>query len=156
MRVAVFSGALAGLTGPEQGRTPLVGAELTADGDGRAVLDLEPSYEHLLAPLAGSVTVEGVEVGTGQGLFLGTHRPTLDVTLSPDARVLLLGGTPFEEEIVMWWNFVGRSHEEIVEARERWNAGGDPRFGEVDYPGGERLAAPPLPSVRLRARGRRR
>lgn len=164
--VAVFSGALAGLVGPEQAFTPLLGAELTpaadgdgrggARGDGRARLTLEASYEHLLAPLSGEVTVEGVTVGTGQGLFLGTHRASLEVALSPDARVLLLGGTPFEEEIVMWWNFVGRTHEEVVEARERWNAGGDPRFGEVDYPDGERLAAPPLPSVRLRARGRRR
>ena len=37
---------------------------------------------------------------------------------------MLLGGEPFEEEIVMWWNFIGRSHEEIVEQREAWNGDG--------------------------------
>jgi hypothetical protein len=71
--------------------------------------------------------------------------------------VLLLGGLPFEEEIVMWWNFIARTHEEIEQARQQWNAGGDPRFGEVlHYPGPERLAAPELPNLRLRPRGRLR
>ncbi len=175
LRVSVFTGDLAGVSGPERGFTPLVGAELVPGGSGghgdpasevaggqgdqarkaRGTLGLDAAYEHLLAPMAGSVTVEGVTVGAGQGLFLGTDRESFSVTLSPDARVLLLGGAPFEEEIVMWWNFVARSHDEVVAAREAWNAGGDPRFGEVDYPGGERLTAPPLPSVRLRPRGRR-
>ena len=40
------------------------------------------------------------------------------------AIAVLLGGEPFEEEIVMWWNFIGRSHEEIVEQREAWNGAG--------------------------------
>jgi len=57
----------------------------------------------------------------------------------------------------MWWNFVARTHEEIEQARQQWNAGGDPRFGEVShYPGPERLSAPELPNLRLRPRGRRR
>lgn len=164
VRAQVFSGTLAGVAGPEQGLTPLVGAELTP-GEGGASPDdgrepaaggvpLDPAYEHLLVPLAGTVTVDGTTVGVAQGLFLGTDRDAVGVRLSDDARVLLLGGAPFEEEIVMWWNFVARSHEEIEQAREQWNAGGDARFGEVDYPTGERLAAPPLPNVRLRPRGR--
>ena len=37
-------------------------------------------------------------------------------------RLLLLGGPPFGEPIVMWWNFVGRNHEEIVGFREEWQA----------------------------------
>ena len=39
------------------------------------------------------------------------------------ARVLVLGGEPFGEEVVMWWNFIGRSHEDVVAAREAWEAG---------------------------------
>ncbi|MEO3937767.1 pirin family protein [Dermatophilaceae bacterium Soc4.6] len=161
VRVSVFAGDLAGVRGPQWGFTPLMGVELvpaSAGGGGEAVasLRLDAAYEHLLAPMAGEVTVDGVTVGVGQGLFWGTDRASVQVTLSPDARVLLLGGAPFDEEIVMWWNFVARTHDEVVAARDQWNAGGDPRFGEVDYPGGERLAAPPMPSVRLRPRGRRR
>ena len=56
---------------------------------------------------------------------------------------MLLGGEPFEEEIVMWWNFVGRSQEEIEEARADWMAGA--RFGEVKGYDGDRC---PLPNCR--------
>ena len=68
------------------------------------------------------------------------------------ARLFLIGGEPFEEELVMWWNFVARSHEEIVEARADWAAGR--RFGEVHGYAGERLPAPEMPIVRLKPRGR--
>jgi hypothetical protein len=66
------------------------------------------------------------------------------------ARVLLLGGTPFTEQLVMWWNFVGRSHDEIVGYRQLWEDRDD-RFGDVDgYQGSvNRLPAPPLPTTRL-------
>ena len=67
----------------------------------------------------------------GQAMYLGVDRSALELELTPDARVLLLGGEPFAEEIVMWWNFVARSHDEVERARAQWNAGGDPRFGEV-------------------------
>ncbi len=66
------------------------------------------------------------------------------------ARVLVLGGTPFCEELVMWWNFVGRSHDDIVTYRKLWQDGAD-RFGAVrGYQGSvTRLPAPPLPTTRL-------
>jgi len=58
----------------------------------------------------------------------------------------------------MWWNFIGRSHEEVVAQREDWNGEGiawvPPRFGEVAGFTGDRLLAPPMPNVRLRPRGR--
>jgi quercetin 2,3-dioxygenase len=151
----VFLGSLGGVTAGAQAYTPLVGAELTPHGEGRARLPLDPAYEHVLVPLAGSATVEGTSVSHGQAMYLGVERSELELALSPDARVLLLGGEPFAEEIVMWWNFVARTHDEVERAREQWNVGGDPRFGEVEnYPTDERLAAPPLPNVRLQPRGR--
>jgi hypothetical protein len=68
--------------------------------------------------------------------------------------VFVLGGEPFEDDIVMWWNFVGRSHDEIAEARDAWEAGTE-RFGHVVGHGDERIPAPPLPGVRLTQRRRR-
>ncbi|MEP6651093.1 MAG: pirin family protein [Lapillicoccus sp.] len=151
----VFMGSLGGVCAGAVGFTPLVGAELTPHGDGPARLPLEPAYEHLLVPLVGSATVERTALGHGKAMYLGVDRASLELALTPDARVLLLGGEPFAEEIVMWWNFVARTHDEVEQARAQWNAGGDPRFGEVaHYPTGERLAAPPLPNVRLQPRGR--
>jgi hypothetical protein len=74
---------------------------------------------------------------------------------SEPARILLLGGAPFEEDIVMWWNFVGRSHEEIVAFRQAWEGELD-QFGRVEGYAGtpRRLPAPPLPNARLKPRSR--
>lgn len=69
-----------------------------------------------------------------------------------DAGLMLLGGEPFAEEIVMWWNFIGRSNDEITQARSDWEEG--TRFGEVKGYDGDRLTAPELPPVALKPRGR--
>ena len=58
----------------------------------------------------------------GAMLYLGCARHDLRLRVdesTADARVLLLGGAPFEESIVMWWNFVGRSNEDIVRGSGR-------------------------------------
>jgi quercetin 2,3-dioxygenase len=159
LRARVFVGSLGPTVAPARAVTPLVGVELSPEsGRSRAgSVPLDPAYEHVLVPLIGTVHGGGEDVQSGRALYLGTDRDHLDLELSADARVLLLGGLPFEEEIVMWWNFVARTHEEIEQARLQWNAGGDPRFGEVShYPGPDRLRAPELPNLRLRPRGRRR
>ena len=56
--------------------------------------------------------------------------------------MLLIGGPPFPETILMWWNFVARSPDEIAEARTDWEE--RRRFGEVVAYDGPRLAAPDL------------
>lgn len=93
-------------------------------------------------------------------LYLGIHRDRVEVTAERDATLFALGGEPFEADIVMWWNFVARTHEEIVTARDAWGAEGAPgaaptRFGHVVGHGDERIPAPPLPAVRLTQRRRR-
>ena len=75
--------------------------------------------------------------------------------------MLLLGGEPLGESIVMWWNFVGRTHEEIVAFREEWQAqidgAGRPgrapgRFGIVIGEHLPPIPAPALPNARLKER----
>ena len=58
------------------------------------------------------------------------------------ARVMLIGGQPFTETILMWWNFVARTPEEIALAREDWEQ--HRRFGDVRAYPGPRLTAPNL------------
>ena len=73
-------------------------------------------------------------------------------------RALLIGGAPLGERIVMWWNFIGRSHEEITDFRQHWQTEviaaqtDDGQFGHVDGFDGIPLPAPELPNVRLRPR----
>ncbi|HWU85578.1 MAG TPA: pirin-like C-terminal cupin domain-containing protein, partial [Rhodocyclaceae bacterium] len=56
---------------------------------------------------------------------------------------LLIGGAPFEEDVLLWWNFVARERAEIVAATKAWNQ--HTAFGTVDGYLGDPLAAPPVP-----------
>jgi hypothetical protein len=42
-----------------------------------------------------------------------------------ETKALLLGGVPFPEPILMWWNFVARARDEIDAASEQWQSGDD-------------------------------
>ena len=153
--LSVFLGSLAGQTSPVTTFTPLLGAELSLDPGARLELDVDPAFEHgLLADTAG-LELSGTPLDRADLGYVGPGRTTLVVTNTSDgpARGVLLGGPPFGEEIVMWWNFVGRSHEDIERARADWQAHSD-RFGEVTgYAGSvQHLPAPELPNVRIRPR----
>jgi len=145
----VFLGALGDAVSPATAYTPIVGADLAITG--RATLPLRPDFEYALLLVEGALDVAGVALTTGPLLYLGTGRAELVLSAPERARAVLLGGEPFPEELVMWWNFVGRDHEEIAAARKRWETGG---FGEVAGHGGERIPAPELPGVRLKPRAR--
>jgi redox-sensitive bicupin YhaK (pirin superfamily) len=129
----------------------LVGADLSLSAGGELLLPLEPEFEHALLVMAGAVDVDGDVLAPGSMIYLGTARHELRVTAPQHARALLLGGAPFDERIVMWWNFVARSNEEIVAAREEWTSGS--AFGDVAGYGGYRLPAPALPAGRLKPGG---
>jgi quercetin 2,3-dioxygenase len=151
----VIMGSFGGATSPGTAYTPLVGVDLDLAAGADVEVPLEPDFEYGLLASSGSATVEDAPLGRGAMLYLGTGRKSLRLRTSEATRLLLLGGEPFDEQIVMWWNFVGRSGEEIADYAERWNAE-DQRFGAVLGYDGARLEAPPLPPVPLKARGRER
>lgn len=151
-RVTVVVGTLGGVASPAVVHSPLLGADIEVHGAAR--LPLEPGFEHAALVTSGHAEVAGVTLDKGTLLYLGLGRTDLAISADDAARLFLLGGAPFEEPLVMWWNFVGRSHEEIVQDRTDWEAG--LRFGTVSgYPGAP-LRAPELPTTRLHARPRRR
>ncbi|GAB33671.1 pirin family protein [Gordonia otitidis] len=154
----VFLGTLLGDTSPVETFTPLVGAELRIPSGAEITIDIDPAFEHGFLVDSGRVTIVDSSAGplerTELG-YLGTGAETVTLANRGDdrARVIVLGGAPFDDDIIMWWNFVGRTHEEIVAAREEWMAHSD-RFGQVQGYTGEiqHLPAPTLPGTRLRAR----
>ncbi|MFF8972725.1 pirin family protein [Streptomyces sp. NPDC014995] len=157
--IRVFLGTLAGSTSPVRTFTPLLGAEIVLEPGAGTALPVDPAFEHGLLVDTGEIHFAGTSLHPAELGFLpaGAAHLTLANESDAPARAVLLGGTPFEEEIVMWWNFIGRSHEDIVRAREDWMAGlGGPRFGEVRGYDGAPLPAPELPSTPLRPRGRAR
>jgi redox-sensitive bicupin YhaK (pirin superfamily) len=133
LTATVLMGSLGGATSPGTAHTPLVGVDLA---------------------LAAGADVEGVPLTPGAMLYLGSGRRTVRLRAEAPARLLLLGGEPFEERIVMWWNFVGRSGAEIADFAAAW-AEGD-RFDDVPGFDGYRLPAPALPPLPLKPRGRER
>jgi redox-sensitive bicupin YhaK (pirin superfamily) len=148
----VLAGELGDAVSPARVYSPLVGADVALDSGADTRLPLRPDFEYAALGLTGSVDVDGVVLRPGPLLYLGSGRSELGLRSGEGGRVLLLGGEPFEERIVMWWNFVGASHDEIVQAREDWMAGR--RFGAVQGFGGDRLPAPPMPAATLKPRGR--
>ena len=151
----VLLGQLAGDTSPVPTHTPVVAAELLLEPGATLVLEVDPGFEHGVLVDVGPVRLDGTELAPAD---LGYRAPGVDeLSLSNPgsrpARVLLLGGEPFSEPLLMWWNFVGRSHDEIARFREDWEVGSE-RFGHVEGYAGtvQRLPAPPMPTARLKPR----
>ncbi|WP_194926998.1 pirin family protein [Catenulispora pinisilvae] len=174
LRALVFLGTLDNVTSPATTYSPILGADITLNPGATATIPLTNYHEHAVMVIDGDLTVAAAtSTGTGTGtnantdtdtdtavppgplLYLGTGRSELTLTSRTGAHLILLGGQPFREDIVMWWNFVARTHEDIEEARNDWEKRNTERFPDIaGHTVAERIPAPPLPGVRLKARGR--
>ena len=157
-RARVFLGSLLGHTSPVRAFTELVGAELLLDAGAEVVVPVDAEHEHAVLVDEGGVRLAGRQVARHELGYLGTGASSLTLQSAEGARVLLLGGRPLGEQIVMWWNFVGRSHEEVVDYRSQWQQllDHDDGTGRFTLPEADPLPpipAPGLPNARLRSRG---
>jgi redox-sensitive bicupin YhaK (pirin superfamily) len=158
--VRVFLGSLAGETSTATTFSELIGCQMDLPAGSTVTVPTDPRFEHGVLVDRGPLVVDGEPVPVSHLAYLRTGRDGVRLEAGDGpVRLLLIGGVPLDEQIVMWWNFIGRSHEEIVTFREEWQsdvvAAGNPggRFGSVaGYPGSV-LPAPELPNVRLRPRG---
>ena len=121
--------------------SPLLGADLAVRESAGVELPLDPSFEHAVLLLSGDAKVDGESIELASLYYLGITRSSVEFTSTNGCRVLLIGESPFPEKILMWWNFVARTSEEIEQARSDWQS--RQRFGEVRYRG-SRLDAPSL------------
>lgn len=149
----LLMGEIAGAVSPALTYSPLIGLDLELAAGASLTLPLQPDFEYAVLATKGEARVQGRALRPDGLLYLGRGRGSISLTAEPASRLFLLGGEPFEEELVMWWNFVARSHEEIVQARQDW-ADESPRFGEVRGFPGPRLGAPALPTTTLKPRDR--
>lgn len=140
----LLAGRFGGKQAPTRLYSPLLGIELHSPAGGGLELTLEKGFEYGLLPLEGEVRIGSETFAADQLAYLGAGRECLPLELAPGSRALLLGGEPFGEEILIWWNFVGHSREQIAQAQRDWEAG-SPRFGGVPAYDGAPLVAPPLP-----------
>lgn len=161
----VFLGSLLGEVSPVETHSPLVGAELALEPGAALDIAVDPGHEHGVLVDRGTVTL-APEAAAGTALqpeelgYAPGGCATLRLTAGAEgARILLIGGEPLEEELVMWWNFIGGSHEEVAAARDAWQAtigaedSGEPlaedRYGLPDNEPEPPLPAPEIPTARL-------
>lgn len=137
----VFMGALGGVEAPAKTFSPIAGAEVRAARGATLAIPLDRAFEHAAVLVEGEASIHDRPLSPHTLYDLGAGRSELIVTAGDaPARLLLIGGAPFDEEILMWWNFVARKPDEIAKAREDWERGR--RFGDVAHPG-PRIPAPP-------------
>ncbi|WTW94540.1 pirin family protein [Streptomycetaceae bacterium NBC_01309] len=148
----VIMGEIDGARSPGQAYSPIAGADLTLADDVDVRLPLERDFEYAVVATEPGAVVDGVPVPIGSLLYLGCGRRDVHIRTEAASNLILVGGEPFAEKIVMWWNFVGRTSEEIAEARTQWQA--EERFGVVHGYHAPRLDAPELPPTPLKPRGR--
>ncbi len=166
-QLRVFLGELAGSASPVGTYSPLVGAEIVLGGQ-ELTLDLDPTWQHGILVDSGRITVDGELIADTEVGYVAPGRDRCLVRLEQagprPTRLVLIGGEPLGEQILMWWNFIGRSHSEVANYQANWQAaigrsdglGTNPRqFGPItpltDHE--PPIPAPPLPPVRLRPRG---
>lgn len=158
-RALVFIGELPGVdASPIVTHTPLLGAELRLDAGVTVTLRVNDTFEHGLLVCEGAASLQGEPLACDELGFVDAGVAALTIAAGDEPlRAVLLGGEPFDDEIVMWWNFIGPDHAYVAAARDEYEAGSE-RFGRVEGYGGDtdRTPAPPLPPGRLRARANRR
>lgn len=143
---SVLIGSLDGADSPARQDSPTVGIDL--DLHRATTIGLDPTFEHALVVLRGAVRVDDDIATPGHLAYLGTGRDELALDVAEPTRALLIGGAPFPETIRMWWNFVARTREEMVDAQRAWHEQ-DGRFGRV----WSRLPLTPAPALPWSSRG---
>ncbi|MBH1964162.1 MAG: pirin family protein [Comamonadaceae bacterium] len=153
-RATVLAGTAWGQTSPATIHTPLVGIDMAANGVAKTEVPLRSDFEYAAMALRGTLSVGGEPIKPGEWLYFAPGRSSLEVACDAESQLLLLGGVPFGEDIILWWNFVARTQAELEQALADWNAhpntGG--RFGRVrEGSQSAPLNAPSLDGVQLKA-----
>lgn len=147
--VTVIAGDVSGQHSPGKFFSPTLGAEIKLHRNAAFDLPLDPSFEHGIMLVEGDAHAYTSQLERDTLYYLTPGYDEIRLKSEQGARLLLIGGAPFGEAILMWWNFVARTSEEMAEAHRRWEA--HALAGEVPRYTGARLEAPELPG-RLIAR----
>ena len=155
-RVTVVAGEHRGERSPAKVYTPLVGLEVVLPGPGDITLPATEGFEYGVMAADGPAAVgcpltgdSPANIGVGMIAHLPVGVPSITLSSAGPNRFFVVGGVPLGEKLVMWWNFVGRTAEEIITARNAWTTG---KWGQVRGYAGDPLPAPPLPPGELKPR----
>lgn len=140
--IQIFAGSLGGEASSAPHFSEILGVDITIHAGTTLEIDLPPEHEHGVLVLNGDCRLEDQPLEEKHLCYLGMQRSCAAFSSRAGGRILLIGGPPFPEPILMWWNFVARTQEEIATARGDWEE--RRRFGDVKAYRGARLNAPEL------------
>lgn len=140
--IHVFAGGIGGVVSPGKYFSEIVGAELQIHPGQSLEFPLNPHFEHAVMILDGDCSMGNEALADHRLYYLGAKRSSMSLKSRSGGRIMLIGGPAFPEKILMWWNFVARTPEEIAQAREDWES--HIRFGDVTAYEGPRLKSPDI------------
>jgi redox-sensitive bicupin YhaK (pirin superfamily) len=140
--IRLFAGAYQKSISPGSFYSDLLGMELEVQPHHQIELELNPQFEHAALVLSGDCSFGDQNLEHQTLYYLGPNRTSLCIQSNNGGKILLIGGLPFPEKILMWWNFVARTPEEIAKARSDWEK--TDWFGTVRGKHNQRLSAPDL------------
>ena len=148
-QMTLLAGSAFGQTAPTEVFSPLVGLDFVAASAARTEIALDPAFEYAALVLRGSAALAGEALAPGELLYFAPGCDALSLRCDEAAQALLIGGTPLDEPILIWWNFVARTQAEMQQAAADWNAASS-RFGTVRAGSpAPRLSAPALEGLKL-------
>jgi redox-sensitive bicupin YhaK (pirin superfamily) len=143
--LTLLAGSYGQYTAPTQLYSPMIGIDVQSAANSTIKLQLNPQFEYGILALEGDVQIGDEQYSIEEFAYLGSDLSAVELTLSAGSRILLLGGEPFAEPVLIWWNFVGFSKQAIAQAQREWEAGVSERFACVLSPDERRLVPPALP-----------
>jgi redox-sensitive bicupin YhaK (pirin superfamily) len=142
----VFVGSLGDAVSPARQDTGLVGADIELTR-GSVTVEADPTFEYGIVPVDGRLKFNGAIVDEGWLGMITSPTEVLSIETEGSTRAILIGGQPLGWPLSMWWNFVGRTKDEITEAWRDWQAGNTDRYPEFDSIL-DRIDAPTPPWIR--------
>lgn len=154
-RAKILAGQVFGIGSNTEFFSPLIAAEITISSKEEFKVEINNNFEHGVMAISEKIEIANQILDVGELYYQPTGASFFKIKAPIGSKLLLIGGEPFTEEIVMWWNFVGRSHEEIAEMRNLWETKSK-IFGEVHDDINERIPAPIMPMIKLKPRANKK
>src|SRR6185369_6201295 len=104
--VTLIAGKMFNQQSPARTFSPIIGAEISFPE--RQVIDvpLDRNFEHAIFPLHSDALLNGEPLRASALHYIPPGFDELRLEGFSESKLLLIGGQPFREPIVRWWNFV--------------------------------------------------
>ncbi len=142
--LSLLVGEHAGRQAPLPVHSPLLALQVRSQQACSVDVELVADFEYGLQAQSGSYTVLGQSYHDHELAYLGQGHSRLRIEMAANSRCLLLGGAPYPDPLLMWWNFVAPTREILRRAQQDW-LNGDPRFAQLGDAQRQRLLPPPWP-----------